>query len=92
MSITLNIDDATVAQLEQAAKASRVSSSQLVARLVQQNRVTATPPGLKKPTVLPPLPPPHDFGSPPDFDYRKAQAMLDDEDAVAYREKLLKGK
>ena len=32
-----------------------------------------------------PLPPPHDFGNPPEFDYRKALEILDNEEVAAYR-------
>jgi len=91
MSITLNIDDATAEQLERAARASGVSLSQLVTRLVEQNGAAPAAAASGKASTLPPLPPPHNFGNPPEFDYRKAMAMLQEEEATAYREKFNQG-
>ncbi len=89
MSITLNLDDATAAQLERTAKASGITLSQLITDLVLHKGVTPVTAPLKG-TVN--LAPPHDFGNPPDFDYRKALALLDEEDAVTYREKFFKAR
>lgn len=92
MSITLNLDDATTRQLERAAQASGVSLSQLITQLVKQR--CSAPPSAPPEGVMvpPPLPPPHDFGTPPDFDYRKAMTMLDEEEATAFREKMDQGR
>ena len=93
MSFTLNIDDATAAQLEQAARATGVSPSQLITSLVKlfsAAPVAAVTSNEGHP-ARPSLPPPHDFGNPPDFNYRKALEVLDDEEVAAYRERFSHG-
>lgn len=88
MSITLNLDDATTVELERVAQATGVSPSQLITQLVKQYGFALPIAPLGTASVPPPLPPPHDFGNPAAFDYRKAMAMLDEEEASAFREKM----
>lgn len=56
MSITLNIDDATAAQLERAARASGVSLPQLFVQLAQQRLGLVRPYSARDPLPQPPAP------------------------------------
>ena len=83
MSITFNIADATAAQLEWATQASGVPLSQLLNNLVLETGAEPVAAAKEISPALPPIPPPRDLGGGPDFDYNKALAILDNEDAAA---------
>ena len=85
MKITLNIDDATAAVLEREAQARGISLSQLLNNLVLEIGAEPVAAATEMIPALPPIPPPRDLGGVPDFDYNKALAILDNEDAAAYR-------
>jgi hypothetical protein len=80
---TVDLEDETAAKLELAARDRGLSPSQMVENLLRQE-VDRFGTDIAPKTFVSES---HDFGNPPDFDYRKAMDRLDQEETVEYRRK-----